>query len=82
MLMIDASRGLLAQDKAIADKVCAVNGPRAPPRAPPCTPVHPRAALCCPLQVVKQAKSCILVGNKCDLLGEKEWEAFKLKVEG
>jgi len=51
VVMIDASRGLVQQDKAIADKVC------------------------------KQAKSCILVGNKSDLLSDKEWEAFKLKVE-
>ena len=50
VIMIDASRGLVQQDKAIADKVC------------------------------KQAKSCILVGNKCDLLSQREWEAFKLKV--
>ena len=51
VIMIDASRGLVQQDKAIADKVC------------------------------KQAKSCILVGNKSDLLTDKEWEAFRLKVE-
>ena len=29
----------------------------------------------------KQAKSCILVGNKSDLLSDKEWEAFKLQVK-
>ena len=32
-------------------------------------------------KVCKQAKSCILVGNKSDLLTDKEWEAFRLKVE-
>ena len=50
VLMIDASRGLVHQDKVIADRVC------------------------------KQAKSCILVGNKCDLLDGEAWKAFEEKV--